>query len=149
MEAEVVRYLLGQESGKRAVLGRLVLYCAPFLKRLKISAMLWLPEVFLEELEELAKEMKVFWECLDQRGENVLVFLYRKRELCRYLKREKQEEFLLGCGYPRGSLKEKIRQFEKRISQEKACGKFPEEAGYFSWISARRCGRIYRKKRKL
>ena len=38
MEAEVVRYLLKEEKGKRAVLARLVLYCAPFLKRLKISA---------------------------------------------------------------------------------------------------------------
>ena len=51
MEAEVVRYLLKEEKGKRAVLARLVLYCAPFLKRLKISAMIWMPEELLEELE--------------------------------------------------------------------------------------------------
>ena len=59
MEAEVVRYLLKKEKGKRAVLARLVLYCAPFLKRLKISAMIWMPEELLEELETLMDEGEI------------------------------------------------------------------------------------------
>lgn len=131
METEVVRYLLRQEKGKRAVLARLVLYCAPFLKRLKISAMIWMPEVLSEELESLVNEMGVFCERLDRKRGEVLIFLYREEELSRYLMRAKQEAFLLNCGYRKGSLQEKIRQFAERISREKEKGTFPQEAGIF------------------
>ena len=95
MEAEVVRYLLKEEKGKRAVLARLVLYCAPFLKRLKISAMIWMPEELLEELETLIDEMGILCERMDQKSGKVLIFLYREETLCRYLMRESQEAFLL------------------------------------------------------
>ena len=98
MEAEVVRYLLKEEKGKRAVLARLVLYCAPFLKRLKISAMIWMPEELLEELETLIDEMGILCERMDQKSGKVLIFLYREETLCRYLMRESQEAFLLKIG---------------------------------------------------
>ena len=104
MEAEVVRYLLKEEKGKRAVLARLVLYCAPFLKRLKISAMIWMPEELLEELETLIDEMGILCERMDQKSGKVLIFLYREETLCRYLMRESQEAFLLNCGYQKGNL---------------------------------------------
>ena len=99
MEAEVVRYLLKEEKGKRAVLARLVLYCAPFLKRLKISAMIWMPEELLEELETLIDEMGILCERMDQKSGKVLIFLYREETLCRYLMRESQEAFLLNCAH--------------------------------------------------
>ena len=108
MEAEVVQYLLKEEKGKRAVLARLVLYCAPFLKRLKISAMIWMPEELLEELETLIDEMGILCERMDQKSGKVLIFLYREETLCRYLMRESQEAFLLNCGYQEGNLKGKI-----------------------------------------
>ena len=117
MEAEVVRYLLKEEKGKRAVLARLVLYCAPFLKRLKISAMIWMPEELLEELETLIDEMGILCERMDQKSGKVLIFLYREETLCRYLMRESQEAFLLNCGYQKGNLKGKIRRFAERTPQ--------------------------------
>lgn len=131
MEAEVVRYLLKEEKGKRAVLARMVLYCAPFLKRLKISAMIWMPEELLEELETLIDEMGILCERMDQKSGKVLIFLYREETLCRYLMRESQEAFLLNCGYQEGNLKGKIRRFAERISIEKEKGRFPQEAGIF------------------
>lgn len=131
MEVEVVRWLLGEEYGKRAVLARLVFYCAPFLKRLKISSMIWMPQTLLHDLEQLVGELGVGFGQLDKRSGDVLVFLYRREALCRYLMRARQQEILLALGYPEGTLEERIERFAARIRDRRKRGGFPEETGLF------------------
>lgn len=131
MEVEVARCLLKEKHGKRAVLARLVFYCAPFLKRLKISSMIWMPEPLLNDLEQLVRKIGVFYQRLDQRGDDVLIFLYRRAELCHYLMRGRQEKFLCAMGYQKGSLEEELEQFAVRIRERRKSGGFPEETGIF------------------
>jgi hypothetical protein len=128
---EVVTYLYSAGNHRRRLIFRIIFQCAPFLKGLKVSAMLSLEYEELSELDDIfagtGVKCRILAEC---RGKE-LVLLYRERALKSCLNRKDVGKFLEDLGYIGQNMEEVFLRLSIRIRQCYKNGDFPHEIGIF------------------
>ena len=78
---------------------QLAIHCAPFLKGIKESAVVSLPRDQAVEFSVLAARTGLSWYFLLHEDGKDMVFIYRKKELERFLQKEDVSAFLKNRGY--------------------------------------------------
>ena len=97
---EITQYLqTNRRSCKKALHMQLAIHCAPFLKGIKASAVVSLPRDQAVEFSVLAARTGLNWYFLLHEDGKDMVFIYRKKELERFLQKEDVSAFLKNRGY--------------------------------------------------
>lgn len=97
---EITQYLqTNRWSCKKALHMQLAIHCAPFLKGIKESAVVSLPRDQAVEFSVLAARTGLNWYFLLHEDGKDMVFIYRKKELERFLQKEDVSAFLKNRGY--------------------------------------------------
>lgn len=97
---EITQYLqTNRRSCKKALYMQLAIHCAPFLKGIKESAVVSLPRDQAVEFSVLAARTGLNWYFLLHEDGKDMVFIYRKKELERFLQKEDVSAFLKNRGY--------------------------------------------------
>lgn len=132
MPAEVLSYFL-KNSDRRVRLGfQVVLQCAPFLKRLKVSCVITVDSQLYTALGELFDGLGIEYHMLSESGGRCLVLFYRPEETEAYLNRPEVRSLIREYGYGSMDLTEMLERLSKRVEEceEKGLG-FPHEIGAF------------------
>ena len=94
MPTELIRaYFLDEEELKKIQM-RIVLQAAPFIKRLKVSALIIVPNNLLKETSYLLEMLSVSKFCLYQNKRKTVLFLYHEDMLQQLLSEPERLEFL-------------------------------------------------------
>lgn len=132
MPTELIReYFLDREELKKIQM-RIVLQAAPFMKGLKASALIIVPEHLLKETSYLLNMLSVSQVCLYRNKRKTVLFLYHEEMLPKLLNKREHMEFLRRYGYGCSDKKKMLKRLASRMAAY-YCGqaKFPHEIGIF------------------
>lgn len=97
---EITQYLrTNGQSCQKALHMQLAIHCAPFLKGIKESAVVSLPREQSVAISGLAARAGLNWYFLLHEDGKDMVFIYRRKELERFLQKEDVSAFLKKRGY--------------------------------------------------
>jgi len=132
MTAEVISFLFSMGNFRKRLQFRIIFQCAPFLKGLKAACMMNMEQRDCRELETVLGGTDMEYEILTENKGRCLVFLYRRKALEAYLKKEEAGEFLRNYGYFGQSFEMTLARLSQRVRLY-ACraGDFPHEIGVF------------------
>lgn len=135
MERTVIKEIMklktfGSEESNMAIL--LAIHCAPILKGVKVANIMTVTKRESAQIALLLQETAISSCVLETGGDKEILYLYREKELIRYLERREIKDFLSGFGYPKTDLKGKLNRLSKRVSlySDGTIG-FPHEIGVF------------------
>ncbi len=128
----VVSYLYSAGNQRRRLISRIIFQCAPFLKGLKVSALISLDYEDLWTLDDIFSGTDIKCRVLAEGRRNGLAFLFREKEFKNCLNRKGVGEFLEDFGYMDQDMEAVLIRLSKRISQTYCKDKdFPHEIGVF------------------
>lgn len=132
MPVEVISFLLSDKDEVKRVQSQIVLQCAPFLKGIKLAAIMNITSDACARLEAVLDGAGISFRILASRKKRCLVFLYREEAFAKYMRIEKIRHFLSSYGYRKYTVKEVLDHLSERIrmySREDIS--FPHEIGIF------------------
>lgn len=132
MPTELIReYFLDKEELKKIQM-RIVLQAAPFLKGLKASALIIVPDHLLKETSYLLQMLSVSQFCLYHNKRKTVLFLYHEEMLQELLNKQEHIDFLRRYGYGCRNKEKQLGRLAGRMSAYYS-GKaaFPHEIGIF------------------
>lgn len=110
----------------------MALNCAPVLKGSKIANIMTVTRSEYAETGNLLRGTGIFWRALDVKGDKIILYLYREKELQSYLKQERVSRFLAENGYHGESLLKMLERLALRLWQyDRSLRKYPHEIGVF------------------
>ncbi len=132
MPTELMRaYFLDKEELKKIQM-RIVLQAAPFLKGLKESALINVPNHLLKDTMYLLDMLSISCFVLHKDGKKTMLFLYHEELLQKLLNDPERQNFLRCYGYGYESKEEKLRKLASHMKKYYSeNGKFPHEIGAF------------------
>ena len=132
MPAEVISYFLKNSDQKLRLKFQIVLQCAPFLKRLKISSVITVENTLYEDLKEIFQEMDISYRKLCSIEEKYLVLFFRAKDLQAHLTCPDIRGLLEKFGYYSSDLERCLSRLSERVRvfSEQGMG-FPHEIGAF------------------
>ena len=132
MPTELIRaYFLDKEELKKIQM-RIVLQAAPFIKRLKVSALIIVPNNLLKETSYLLEMLSVSKFCLYQNKRKTVLFLYHEDMLQQLLSEPERLEFLRRYGYGFLNKEKMLKRLAARMAQYySGNSQFPHEIGIF------------------
>lgn len=132
MPTELMRaYFLDKEELKKIQM-RIVLQAAPFLKGLKESALLNVPNHLKKDTMYLLHMLSISCFVLYQDSRKTMLFLYHEELLQELLLQPERQVFLRRYGYGLESKEEKLKELAVRMRRYyNQCGEFPHEIGVF------------------
>ncbi len=110
----------------------LAMHCAPILKGSKEANILTVSKKEFANIKFLLDNTNICYRFLKSRGDKTILYLYREKELDKYMNRIEIKQFLAGYGYGEGNIKDKLERLSERILLY-GDGKleFPHEIGIF------------------
>lgn len=132
MPVEVISYLLSDGDEVKRIQSQIILQCAPFLKGIKLAAIINMTSDACGRLETILEGSGISYRILSSRKKRCLVFLYREEGFARHMSIRKIQHFLFTYGYKKHTVAETLDHLSERIcmySQEDIS--FPHEIGVF------------------
>lgn len=132
MPIEVLSFLMSSKDYVKRLQCQLVLQCAPFLKGIKVASIMNMGKSQRDRLDEVLSGTAIQYKILGETKDRGLVFLYRRKELEKYLHRSEVCSFLESYGYEIGDMDRVISRLTARVCQYsdgQIC--FPHEIGAF------------------
>lgn len=132
MPTELMKeYFLDKEELKKIQM-RIVLQAAPFLKGMKESALINVPNHLLKDTAYLLKMLSISCHVLYKNRDKTMLFLYHEEMLQRLLNEPERQAFLRRYGYGLKSKEEKLKILASHMeSYYRKSGEFPHEIGVF------------------
>ncbi|MFV0362913.1 MAG: DUF3793 family protein [Suipraeoptans sp.] len=124
--------MLSNEDAHESVSSKIVLQCAPFLKGLKVSAIINVNQGECKVLRSIISDTDISFYKLSSSEDKCLLFLYRRKEFTAYLESSEVREFIQPYGYELKSFGTILFRLRERVSdfKQKRMG-FPHEIGIF------------------
>lgn len=124
--------MLANKDIYEKVKSKIVLQCAPFLKGLKVSAILNVESGECEVFKDIIRETDIELYQLASDNDKCLVLMYRRESFIRFLKKEGVVNFIREYGYKTNSIEKVLERLGKRVSSFKDNNiEFPHEIGAF------------------
>lgn len=132
MSSEVLAYYLKNRDAAVRLGFQVVLQCAPFLKKLKVSCVISLEITLYQQLGILFEGSDIEYCLLSGRERKCLVLFYRHAELEEYLHQPEILDIIKMYGYTETGLNNMLDFLKGRMTyfEEKGMG-FPHEIGVF------------------
>ena len=132
MPTELMKaYFLDKEELKKIQM-RIVLQAAPFLKGMKESALINVPNHLLKDTTYLLDMLSISCHILYKDGKKTMLFLYHEELLQRLLNEPERQKFLRRYGYGLECKEEKLKKLAARMAlYYDENGEFPHEIGAF------------------
>ena len=132
MSKDLMIQYFSQTEESRKIEMRLILQAAPFLKGMKESALLSVPNRLLNELLKLLGGLSVGCFLLHGDEKKQMLLLYHEEQLEEILKDAERTRFLQKYGYGMESLEEKLMILSSHMQEYYSRrGEFPHEIGVF------------------
>lgn len=110
----------------------MALSCAPVLKGSKVANIMTVTREEFSEIGSLLQGTGIFWRALDIKGDKIILYLYREKELRAYLKQKKISTFLAENGYVKDDLLKMLERLALRLWQyDRGMRGYPHEMGVF------------------
>ena len=109
---------------------QLALQCAPVIAGIKVSNLLTISAKKLRELSKLLKKTGLSFRIIYPGQERLVILVYKKEELCRYLAKKEIRAFIQSCGYADSDISLMLPLFVRRyIRYMEFKQDFPHELG--------------------
>lgn len=110
----------------------MALNCAPVLKGSKVANLMTVTRAEFPDAVSLLCGTGICWRVLDIKGDKVILYLYRKKELQAYLERRDISGFLEQEGYEGAGLFKMLERLALRLWQyDRGMREYPHEMGVF------------------
>lgn len=127
----MIQFFTDTEECKKIQM-RLVLQAAPFLKGMKESALLSVPNSMLDEMRKLLEALSIKWFLLYGDDKKQMLLLYHQEQLEELLADPVRIAFLKAYGYEKKCLEEKLEILSLHMKNYyNKAGEFPHEIGVF------------------
>lgn len=128
---EIQRVRASGKTGERIAM-LMALNCAPVLKGSKVANLMTVTRAELPDAASLLYGTDIYWRVLDTKGDKVILYLYRKKELQAYLERRDISGFLAQEGYDGAGLIKMLERLALRLWQyDRGMREYPHEMGVF------------------
>ncbi len=111
---------------------QLALHGAPIIKGIKIANLISVAAKEIESIHKILSGTNICYRVLKTGDEHVILYLYRKKELKKYIFSADIREFLELYGYTENNIDEMLQRLSDRIMLHKnGKAEFPHEIGIF------------------
>ncbi len=135
MTAELNRYFFQKKETDQYLKFLIVSQCAPFLKRMRATSLLTIPDSTKIQMVSLLSQTEIMWRELGTDKGKSICILYREPDLKELLGRPENHHILYINGYPdinsENLVEIQLKELKKRMKQFISKGKFPHEIGVF------------------
>ena len=120
----------GNQEAKLALL--MAIQCAPLIRNRVVANVLTIKRKDAEGIIEILRGTGIVFYILRTKGDKVILFLYRRKELKKYLESEEVSFFLAEYGYEEKCIEDMLKHLSCRIAfYSDSHTTFPHEIGIF------------------
>lgn len=128
---ELMQLRISENSEEQMSL-MLAIHCAPILSGSKAANILTVSSKKLAGIEKVLADTNISYRLLKTRADQVILYLYREKELMQYLSDAAVQEFLRGYGYTSFELEALLTHLSERVALfSNGQAAFPHEIGSF------------------